>query len=436
MKYIYYLFLFLFLFFDQFPAYPEDFFEIGIVITPWSPIPFLRITYIEAVLFPLFVNVLLNLYKLKSFKFNKNLIKSYKLLLAVFVFGCIIGVFHNGFITEVFFQSRGLLHCIIIFIVVVFFCRTEQGRKNTIRIFIASCVFKSFEGLFFFIFGNLGLTLPDQTPIIFYDQTTNMQLLIFLAFYFFNFKKLHFVNKLLLGLVVVPALISFIFSYRRNFYIAIIIALLFVLFKHIGKVRNFLSIKRVSYLIFSGLMVVGVLNFVLSESFIKSFEDRISSSFVIDDVEISAGSNLFRFMEFGIVWENYKQKPILGAGFGGRYNVNLSPFPELPSIDRFIEIVNNVVHNSYLGILYKTGLVGFVFYIISIFLTQSTLSKYFFLDGDFHILKVSYVLSIIIIVSNLFHPNVFFERTVGFSSIFYGISLQTIAMNFRNKQTI
>jgi hypothetical protein len=438
MKYIYYFSIFLFFFFDQLPSYPEDVYQSTTVITPWIPIPLLRITTIELLIIVLFLYVVLAKTK-KTFQYLDNrILKSHLFLLCILIQGIIFGVFYNGFITEVFFQSRGLIQAILFFFVVLFFTRDPKTRETSIKIFAIACCFKALEGICFFCFGNLGLTTPDGAEIIFYDQTTNIQLLAIIFLGLFNYKNLSFYKKTLFFLISIFSLISFIFSFRRNFYIALVVVLLLLLIKYSKNgFRSIFKLKRVFGFLVIIVMIFTVLSYVLPQTVIDNYSERLASTFTIDDSqEVSAGSNLFRIMELSVVLENYKLKPIFGAGLGGRYNLNLSPFPLVPVVEIFMEKYNNYVHDSYLAVLYKMGLVGFIFFIISIVLNQSQVSEHFFIKDDYSIIKVTYVISVLIIVSNLLHPNIFWERIISIPSIFFALSLNTINSNLEKQKTV
>jgi hypothetical protein len=427
----YYILLIVIAFFDQFPAYPEEAYEIG-VVTPWSPITFIRLGLAEILTIVLVAFILVGyIARVKNLKeyFNRNIFKSHILLLLLLILGTLVGIIHQGFITQVFFQGRGILNAIMVFFVTLILTQERTKRIISIKLLILCGILKAMEGMYYWVFGGLGRTLHDGTPIIFYDLPSAILMLIVLFFAYYNFRSVNLKYKVLLLLSAIPALISFVFSFRRNLVVGVICAISVLVFKKMLLHKNILlaarNVIKIGLYIFAGLCL---LYFIIPDKDLNIIVDRISSTVDINDSEsASAGSNLFRVIEFYNVIENYYNNPIWGAGFGGRYTIYYPPIG--PGALQFMEDVSNVVHNSYLGILYKLGAIGFIIFMVSLWMLFSEINANYVIVSDYNIVKISFMLFFVIFISYLFSPNIFFERIMSFPSMFYAVALNTIKDN-------
>lgn len=323
-----------------------------------------------------------------------------------------------GPVTTIWHQTGGMIHGALIFFLTITMCQDDGVRRKAISLLFVCSSLKSFQGIYFLVFGGYGRALPDGTPLIFYDQTACILMCVVILTVIFSYRELSAGQKFLAVISIVPALISFILSYRRNLYLGIAFATGIIVLQNVWQRPKLL--KRIFvYLAIASVLSIIIVSQILPKEVFENISDRITSSFEFENSATGAidDSNFFRLIETVNVWENYKLKPFFGAGFGGRYDVVVYP----PGMDdTFIQDVNNVVHNSYLGILYKTGAVGFFMFMTGLYFIGKRLHG--MNSGDYGIVKISFFVFLMYLVSNFFMPNIFFEKTMSFLSLLTGFS--------------
>jgi O-antigen ligase len=102
----------------------------------------------------------------------------------------------------------------------------------------------------------------------------------------------------------------------------------------------------------AGTMLIGFAYFFLEDVVflvLGGLIDRFSSLETAASQDISL---INRFVEAGAAWEAIKQNPLLGHGFGVSFRYY--------SLVKEFTYETSFVHNGYVGVLYRHGLVGFV----------------------------------------------------------------------------
>lgn len=98
-KLFFYLAVIVLCLFDQQPSYPEQAFEQGLVITPWSPIPLIRLNTMEVIMTFIVLGMLFTPNHKTKVSWNKNpdgVMKGQMLFLGMTLLGIIVGVSRWG----------------------------------------------------------------------------------------------------------------------------------------------------------------------------------------------------------------------------------------------------------------------------------------------------------------------------------------------------
>jgi hypothetical protein len=417
---LYYILIIVECLFDQQPSYTDDMYAQGLVFTPWSSLPFIRLHTVE-ILMGLVVMAMLVSSKYRGKKNGDNahgLVIAQILFASIVILGEGIGCLRFGFISMVFFQARGLIHAGILFFITTKICADQIIRRRTIQLLFFCASLKAFQGVYFLITGGYGRTLPDGTPLIFYDQTATMLMVVVVLMMFYSYIELSRFQKTVTLLSLLPAIVSFVLSYRRNLYLGVAFALAVLMLQNIFK--NPARIKKLVFplivIVFVGVVSVALF---LPDKYMDIIKERVGTSFQVEDAVTGETdqSNFFRLIEAVNVWENYKSSPIVGAGFGGRYDIIFFP----PGMnDTFIQDVNYTVHDSYLYILYKTGAIGLIMFLCALGLIIKSL--HIKTKIDFGIIPISYFIFLVFIISCFFMPTLYIERNISFPNILIALS--------------
>jgi O-antigen ligase len=94
--------------------------------------------------------------------------------------------------------------------------------------------------------------------------------------------------------------------------------------------------------------------------FLPAFIDLLIAGFIHRVSTIGSASTedvslLNRFGEWSAAWERILQSPIIGHGFGVKFYFF--------DLTREVTTVKSHIHNTYLGILYRHGLIGLVLFL-------------------------------------------------------------------------
>jgi O-antigen ligase len=209
------------------------------------------------------------------------------------------------------------------------------------------------------------LIAADQSPL---EHTALLHLnllpLLLLACLWFGTDRIGL--RLLLSVLLVPAMLLYLDAQRRAAVVALIvgtIALSAVLF-----VRN-----RTRFNVFVPVLVVLLTGYVgafwSSDNQIGFPAQAIRSVIAPSSAsEADSLSDLYRYIENFDLNATIRSNPLLGLGFGRPF---LQPI-ELPDIVSFFEFADYQPHNTILWIWIKTGLVGFIafMYMIGVALAQ------------------------------------------------------------------
>ncbi len=143
-----------------------------------------------------------------------------------------------------------------------------------------------------------------------------------------------------------------VISQSRAVWIAFILSVVVILFLLDSR-------KRIELLTLSiGSLVLAV---VVGAIFLPGYFDLIVVALVNRASSLSTASSadislLNRFVEWGAAWERILQTPVLGHGFGVQFHFF--------DLTRELTMVKSHIHSTFLGILYRHGLIGLCLYLV------------------------------------------------------------------------
>ena len=249
------------------------------------------------------------------------------------------------------------------------------------------------------------------SQMIYYDYSDTILLLagmILLFAWLLGQRRWQLPKLSLLGLAVMPMAFSFIFSFRRSFWIGTAVSLLLLFFYANNREKwRILALSSVGGVLLTGLVLItGQLELVTQ---------RLAS--VTDTQEDS--SNYFRLFDTENALNAIYESGALGMGFGSKYEVVATVY----WLDDFISHVSRASHNGYLYVIMKMGLLGLlswsVFWLMNVWLCFRLLA---YENGRFRYigLAVSVILTACA-VANLFLPLYYNVRPLLLLAVFCGL---------------
>lgn len=339
----------------------------------------------DIVLVSVFLSIFIR-YLSGDITFKKNPISRW---LTVFLITCFISVFigiKNGNQTQsVLFDLRVFLYYLIFFPTV--FILSDFSKLKKLFYFILSigtikCAYDIFLSLFILpnSFDDISLSFLPFARLTGYSEVVYpLTLMTALTFFFFQ-KQIE--KKIMTISIVLISAIALFLSYTRGSWMAVLFATLILLFLFIRSKRlsvnwNILSI--ITGILFLSLFLLSLLNII---SFNVFFERLFSVTYEKIDI-----SNLGRLVEYVTAIEAFLSNPIYGAGFGFFFSYFSPGIGYMSTI---------YCHNSYLYILSKMGIVGFIPFLMIIIYSLSVGLK--ILKSKLDIEEISIAFSFVIML--------------------------------------
>jgi len=339
----------------------------------------------DIVLVSVFLSIFIR-YLSGDITFKKNPISRW---LTVFLITCFISVFigiKNGNQTQsVLFDLRVFLYYLIFFPTVFIlndFSKLKKLFYFILSIGIIKCLFDIFLSLFILpnSFDDISLSFLPFARLTGYSEVVYpLTLMTALTFFFFQ-KQIE--KKIMTISIVLISAIALFLSYTRGSWMAVLFATLILLFLFIRSKRlsvnwNILSI--ITGILFLSLFLLSLLNII---SFNVFFERLFSVTYEKIDI-----SNLGRLVEYVTAIEAFLSNPIYGAGFGFFFSYFSPGIGYMSTI---------YCHNSYLYILSKMGIVGFIPFLMIIIYSLSVGLK--ILKSKLDIEEISIAFSFVIML--------------------------------------
>jgi len=240
-----------------------------------------------------------------------------------------------------------------IMFLVINVCDKKEIIKRFFQLFVVVAYYQALMGLWVFfrvghrIGGYLFGTFPSLTALV----------LLNLSFYAKEKSK-----KRIYILISLPLILHLLFSFTRGYWMGFICALLFSYGIYLSHSEYSIRVKvwrllkgTIMFILTLSVLLIGVkairpqgnLLSSLSRRFISAFSTRLSST---------TASNFSRLLEYRACLERIKDSPILGYGVGYRF-----PFRD-PLFQKRM-IASAIVHQFYLMITLKMGLVGLLVFL-------------------------------------------------------------------------
>ena len=280
--------------------------------------------------------------------------------LIIFFFACFFSVLvgiKNGYAAQaVLFDLRVFLYYLIFFPAVLIL--NDFSKLKKIFYFILSigtikCLIDSFLSIFILpgSFDDVSLSFLPFARLTGYTEVIYpLTLISSLSFFLFQ-KKIE--KKIIILPSILISVIALFLSYTRGSWVSAILALILLFIFLIRSkivIVNWRIISFISVTIFSILLLLTLLNIISLDIFLARM-----TSVTLDKIDIS---NLGRLVEYVTAIEAFLSNPITGAGFGLMFNYFSPGIGYMSTI---------YCHNSYLYILSKMGLIGFIPFMFLLF---------------------------------------------------------------------
>lgn len=299
---------------------------------------------LAAVLFGIYFKFCLNPIKIIKSKLNLPLV----VFLTIALFNALRGLFYSYKITSLALESFVYLSLGFIFIVIIIL-KSIRDIKNIFNILVLLTIGQSIYGVINYLLvrhrigGTMFGIIPSMVDIV----------LLNLFLYSRNKKERWFYLLLL-----IPGVIHLIFSFTRGYWFGFIGGLIFSYAYYISQQEYAFSRRVFNFL--KGLTIISLLSvlvllslqfFLPGGNFIQEFTKRFRSSFSVT-LSRETVSNYYRVLEYQEAYERIYERPVYGYGLGYRFD-----FFDPLALKR--ESVY-AVHNDYLAIILKMGLVGLI----------------------------------------------------------------------------
>lgn len=264
----------------------------------------------------------------------------------------IYGMGTGGDFLPALWELRALFYMGIIYFFIPQIIQNRKQVKLLIWVCIGAISFKAVQGLIRIL--RLGFNFGNRTEL-----TNHEDPLFFVSLFVFLFGLVLFKSndrqKKLLWWLLFPLLFVFIMSQRRATYAALFFSLIafITLLPQILRVRLF---NKLLPAIIIGIFYLAI--FWNSESSIALPAQLVKSSFSSD--QETAGdryySNLYRDFENYNLAQTVKRSPVIGIGFGNKYDQPIA-LPRIP-----FSLRDYIPHNEIYWLMVKTGVIGFFFF--------------------------------------------------------------------------
>jgi hypothetical protein len=333
------------------------------------------------------------------------------LSLAFAIYAAILGLYRLPQGYELYYilrELRPLVYALIMLVMAVDVI-TRQGRVNLLwQFFILLAFVRGVQGI---IRHYLGIgRWYYGTIMVYYDYSDTILLLTGIGFLFvwlLGQNRWRLSSLAFCGLAMAPMIYSFVFSFRRSFWIgaAVSLALLFLFANRKEKWR---------YLALAGSGMVALTALILFSGQGDLLGQRLLS---VTDTQTDP-SNYFRIFETQNVMTAIYESAGLGMGFGSRYRVLFSIY----WLTDFANHASRVSHNGYLYLVMKMGLPGLLSW--TLFWLANLSICLALLPGRFrHLgLGVGFIL-MISAVANLFLPLYYNLRPMLFLAILCALTI-------------
>ncbi len=381
-------------------------------ITPYRvPLPYIGINIFELLLILLVGITLLQ---------RSGRIYGTRLDVSIFLFGlaCIL-----GYITCIvryddpsrLFEPRRLLHFFIAYYLTVNLIRTKKSLQIFLLIYFSAIVLKSIEGVYLYSMGE-GLQIKWKIRAIFTGWEDSLNFVTFLLFTGACVMDRYKFRGRIVFLLFSPAVFfCFLFSYKRAYYVAIVVGIM-TLFLLQGKKARFRFLVLILIMVLIGSLIIA------AAGQWNAIEARINS--ILHPTKESSAS--YRLVEWQNALISIYRHPIVGIGLGG-----------IMPMEIYLSRTNILgVHNTFLWVAVKMGIIGLFTYLLLHFAYLQRLIKlnYVLQDPFLRVVSRGLLCSFIAFcTAEMFAPMFAQMRTGTWLGVMMGLGMLLSKMEMDNK---
>jgi hypothetical protein len=269
---------------------------------------------------------------------------------SLFLFSFLFGMQRGGDFLVSLWEIRALFYFFVFFLIVPQIIRTKEDLRTLIWVAIVAISIKAFQGIGRFI--ELGFTTGGLAKLTNHEDPVFMSTLFILLLSLIIFKAKDR-QRIWLVLLLLPLLLGFYVSLRRAAYAGLLVSLFtFALLIPWDKSWKFIKASIPVFL----FVVVYSIAFWNHQGrlgrpvqMIKTGIERPTREVNVQDYY----SNLYREKENYNLAKTAQANPVLGIGFGKKYD------QPLPLANIRFPLRDYIPHNEILWVLVKMGSVGF-----------------------------------------------------------------------------
>lgn len=297
------------------------------------PLPYIGLNCFEVALVILIAITLLQ---------RRGVILGTALDFSLFLFGAaclsgyVTGVFYSHDLSRIF-EPRRLLHFFAGYYLTVNLIRSKESLRFFLGIFFAAVCLKALQGVFLFT-GGAGLLIKWKIRAIFTGWEDSLCFVTFLLMFgAFWLDKTQIAGRRWLFVLLPAVVFSFLFSYKRAYYIAIVTGAAALFWLQGGKAR-----MRLIGLAAGGALIIVLL--IAATGQWHAIGMRIDS--ILHPTQESSAN--YRLVEWRNAMISIRSHPIFGIGLGG-----------IMPMEIWLSRTNLLgVHNTFLWVAVKMGVFG------------------------------------------------------------------------------
>ncbi len=282
--------------------------------------------------------------------------KSLLLYIGSIIFFIAYGVFRGGSMFPALWETRGILYLAILMLVVPQIVRTRKQVNHVFGAIIAGITFRILEVNF--LYASAGFSLEGSDGMGNHEDAGFFAVLVVFAIALYALKVENISLRKAVTVLVIPALIAIVASDRRTAYPVIGAAAVLLVFLLSQEAHR--KLMRYAWkAVIVAVLYIGVGWNVRGSYAIFGPVKNIREGLAGDEAAeagASYTSNLYRKVENYDLYRMAREQPILGYGYGSLVDYFL-PVPVTWDLGVYIP------HNQILGVLAKTGIVGFTIFI-------------------------------------------------------------------------
>ena len=241
------------------------------------------------------------------------------------------------------FEPRRLLHFFAAYYLTVNLIRTEESLKLFLWIYFAAIVCKSVEGVFLYSMGE-GLQIKWKIRAIFTGWEDSLNFVTYLLFMgVFILDRQNFPWKKGFLIAAPAVFFSFLFSYKRAYYLAFLAGLISIFWMQNRRSR----IRFLAWGILAGLLM-GII--IVAAGQWQAIGMRLDS--ILHPTKESSAN--YRLLEWQNAYISIRNHPFFGIGLGG-----------IMPMEKYLARTNLLgVHNTFLWVTVKMGVLGIFSYLL------------------------------------------------------------------------